>query len=140
MKMDRLVAAGIAWLFVAAVAFQVFLAGVGLLGAGTMEGHMGFGYLIPLIGLVLLIMVAGARVPRSTGLAGLLFVLTLVQIALAYARLDAPYVAAFHPVNALLLWLLGVAIALRATSFARASSVAPASAAVADAEPAPRTA
>ena len=140
MKTGRLVAAGIAWLFVAAVAFQVFLAGIGLLGAGTMEGHMGFGYLIPLTAFVLLIAVAGARVPRTTGLAGLLVVLSVVQIGLAWARVDAPFVAAFHPVNALLLWLLGVTIARRATSFARASAVEASLEPTANVESAPRVA
>jgi hypothetical protein len=119
MKTTRILAAGIAWLFVAAVAYQVFLAGVGLLGGGTMEGHVGFGYLIPLIALVELIVVAAAQVKGTTRLAGLLLGLTAVQIMLAYARFDTPSVAALHPVNALFLWLVAVIIARRLTAAAR---------------------
>lgn len=125
MKMLRFVAAGVAWLFLAAVVYQVFLAGVGVFGAGSMAQHRDFGYLIPLVALVLLIAVAIARTRGAILPAVLLVVLASVQTMLPWFRIDAPFVAALHPVNALVLALLGLVIARRATAFARESERAP---------------
>jgi hypothetical protein len=121
MKAARFVAAGSAWVFVAAVVLQVFLAGVGIFGAGTMEGHFGLGYLIPILALAVLIVLVVARARSAVVPAVVLVVLTGVQTILPWFRLEAPYVAALHPVNALAIGLLGYVIARRATAFARAA-------------------
>ncbi len=120
MKGIRLAAAGIAWLFVAAVVVQVFLAGVGIFGAGSLAQHRDFGYLIPLVALIVLLAMAVARVESTIKPALTLLVLAVVQTMLPWFRIDAPFVAALHPVNALVLGFLGVVIARRATAFARA--------------------
>ncbi|MBI2762277.1 MAG: hypothetical protein HYX54_00750 [Chloroflexi bacterium] len=106
----------LAWLFVAAVLVQVFLAGLAIFGATDGFGlHVDFGYtVIGLITLgVLLTAVAGSLSRREIGLSLLLLVLYVVQTALPAARASAPVIAALHPVNALVLFALGLIIARR---------------------------
>lgn len=106
----------LAWLFVAAVIFQVFLAGLAIFGATDGFGlHSEFGYTaIGLLTLgVLLAAVAGGLPRREIGLSLLLLVLYVVQTALPAARASAPVLAALHPVNAIVLFALGTIIARR---------------------------
>lgn len=119
----RLVYAVAAWLFVAAVVVQVFFAGLGLFaGARNFELHAFFGFtVVHLISLLLVILGALGRVGRrNIWLAVLLFVLVGVQVSLPGLRSDLPLVAAIHPVNALLIFWLGIQIALRARRLIRA--------------------
>ena len=109
----------LAWGFLGLLAIQVFLAGVGLFGAGTMAGHRDFGYLLSLLPLFLVIAAAVARAGQLVRLSGALLVLTFVQTLLPLVRQDLPLVAALHPVNALVLFALTATIARRATSGAR---------------------
>jgi len=109
----------LAWAFLGLLAIQVFLAGVGLFGAGTMAGHRDFGYLLSLLPLFLVIAAAVARAGRLVWLAGALLVLTFVQTLLPLLRADLPYIAALHPVNALVLAALTATIARRARGLAR---------------------
>lgn len=104
----------LAWGFLGLLAIQVFLAGVGLFGAGTMAGHRDFGYLLSLLPLFLLIAAAVARAGRLVWLSGALLVLTFVQTLLPLLKADLPYVAALHPVNAMVLVLLTETIGRRA--------------------------
>ena len=107
----------LAWLFVAAVVVQVFLAGLAIFGATRdFALHVDFGYtVIGLITLaVLLSAVIGGLPRRTTGLSLLLLVLYVVQTALPQAKASLPVVAALHPVNALVLLALGVILARRA--------------------------
>lgn len=104
----------LAWLFVAAVLVQVFLAGLAIFGATDGFGlHIEFGYTV--MGLmtlgVLLTAVAGGLPRREIGLSLLLLVLYVVQTALPAARASAPILAALHPVNAIVLFALGAIIA-----------------------------
>jgi len=106
----------LAWLFVAAVLVQVFLAGLAIFGAT--EGfalHTEFGYtVIGLITLaVLLTAVAGGLARLEIGLSLLLLGLYVVQTVLPAARASAPVLAALHPVNAIVLFALGTIIARR---------------------------
>jgi hypothetical protein len=117
-RIGRRLHAGLAWLFVAAVLVQVFLAGLGIFSAEVGFGwHVEFGYTV--IGLVtlgvLLSAIAGALPRREMGLSLLLLVLYVVQTALPQARASLPAVAALHPVNAVLLFTLGGIIARRST-------------------------
>jgi hypothetical protein len=120
MKVVRYVAAGAAWLFLAGVVYQVFLAGVGIFGAGPLAQHREFGYLIPVASLALLVVLAVARAESTVKPALLLVVLAGIQGILPWFRLEAPFVAALHPVNALAIGYLGLVVARRATAFARA--------------------
>ena len=117
-RISRRAHVGLAWLFVASVLVQVFLAGLGIFAPGVGFGwHVEFGYTV--IGIVtlgvLLSAIAAGRPRREVGLSLLLLVLYVVQTALPQARASLPAVAALHPVNAVLLFALGGIIARRST-------------------------
>lgn len=123
MRIWRYLFAAIAFLFVVGVVVQVFLAGVGLFGAGDMAGHVDFGYLLSVVPLLLLLLAWPARAGRRTAaLCAALLVATQVQTFLPLLRGDAPLVAALHPVNALLLFGLGLMVARRGLALARMSA------------------
>ena len=111
--MLRQVHAVVAAIFVGAILIQVFLAGLAipqLGGNGNFETHAGVGYLIGLITLVLFITAIAAGMGRRRILQSLGFVgLYVVQSSLPFMD-DAglPAVAALHPVNALVMFGLGV--------------------------------
>jgi len=118
----RITFAVVAWLFVAGVFYQVYLAGIGLFNPGVdqFSAHRGFGWMLHLAP-VLVLLVGWAAHPgsRTMWLIGALFTLVLFQPFLPSARVDSPAVAALHPVNAVLIAWLGITIALRATALAR---------------------
>jgi heme A synthase len=74
-------------------------------------------YLMPLLGLVLLIVsfFAASAVPGARKWAGIVFGLIVLQVALAFVAFSAPVVGALHGINALA--VLGTAV--RATMLAR---------------------
>ena len=116
----RLVFAVACWTFVAALVVQVFLAGAGLFELIDFTPHGLLGWTLPLVPIVLLILAILARVDRRTLLVGLaVLVVAFVQPELAAARYEAPIVAAFHPLNAILLVYLAWTLARRATKLAR---------------------
>jgi hypothetical protein len=105
-----------AWLFVAAVLVQVFLAGLGIFDPRLgFEWHIEFGYtVIGIVTLGVLLSAIAAGLPsREIGLCLLLLVLYVVQTVLPQARASFPVVAALHPVNAIVLFSIGVVIARR---------------------------
>lgn len=107
------------WAFVAAVVVQVFLAGLGLFaGSENWRTHVEFGYSAVWIVILLLpIFALVARLPRrEIGLSFLLLALYIPQCLLPpLVRAGAPgFIAAFHPVNALLMFGLAVRIGLQA--------------------------
>lgn len=128
MQIARVIFAGTAWLFVALVVVQVFLAGLGLFGSGGMGTHRDFGYLVASFPLLVLIAGVVARAGRLAWWSGGLLVLGTVQSILPWFAADAPFVAALHPVNALALAGLGLLIARGATALARERRRQPASA------------
>ena len=106
-----------AWAFVAAVIVQVFLAGMAVFGEGF-GTHVAFGY-SAIWGVALLIppLAWAGRVPRADlWLSVLLLALYVPQCLLPpIARSGGPaWIAAFHPVNAMLLFALGTMVAWRA--------------------------
>jgi Family of unknown function (DUF6220) len=116
--------AAAAWVFVAAVIVQVFLAGaaiVNLGGSGDFGTHIEFGYTA--VGLAAIVVVITALLARAGGrqalLSFVLLVLYIVQTILPTLRTTSPTLAALHPVNALLVFGLGVVVARRALSLAR---------------------
>ena len=119
----RITFAIVAWLFVGGVLYQVFLAGIGLFNPGVdqFSAHRGFGWMLHLAPLLVLLFGWAAHPGRGTmWLLAALFMLVLFQPFLPSARVDSPMVAALHPVNAVLIFWLGMTIALRATALARA--------------------
>jgi mercuric ion transport protein len=108
----------VAWLFVGCIFVQIFLAGLGVFDtASAFETHRDFAYLFGWLTLVMLILAAVGRVPRSLlGLAALTLVLFALQSVLVALRSDYPVVAALHPVNGVALLIVAIVIARRATA------------------------
>ena len=105
----------IAWLFLAAVITQFFLAGLGIFGAKSFEPHKDFGGVFHLLALLLLLLAIFVRRNRTDIILTVaLFVIVTVQFSLPEARDDAPGVAALHVVNALFIWIVGYHLAMRA--------------------------
>lgn len=111
----RQVHAGLAWFLVAAIVVQVWLAGAAipqLGGNGSFEDHRNFGYLIGVFALALVIAAIAARAGRRRiGQAVGLLVLYVVQSMLPYMDPGLPFAAALHPVNAAVMFWLGVVYA-----------------------------
>lgn len=102
-----------AWLLVASIVVQVFLAGsalVNLGGTGDFGAHIEFGYtVVGVIALTLVLTAVAARVPqRDVAISFGILLLYVVQTALPALRGSVAWLAALHPVNALLLF--GVAV------------------------------
>jgi hypothetical protein len=122
----RYVYFGMVWLYVAGLLVQVFLAGMGIFGvARDFAPHVGLGWLLHLVPVLLLIAAAVARVgSRLIWWNVALLVVQFVQPIFALARKDTPVVAAFHPVLALVVFWLAVTIGLRAWRLVREPSAA----------------
>lgn len=112
---------GLAWFVFTVVLLQFFLAGIGIFGEDAfgeeaIAPHAIAGLLMGPISLLLLLLAAAAAFTgslsgRRVGLTALLFVLFVVQFILGGPAQDiSPFVAALHPVNALI--LLGVSYTL----------------------------
>ena len=108
----RQVHAWVAWVFVASIVIQVFLAGLAipqLGGNGNFGTHQGFGYSIGLVALALVLTAVAARAGRRRILQSVgLLVLYVVQTILPNLDPGLSVAAALHPVGALLLFGLGV--------------------------------
>jgi hypothetical protein len=108
-----------AWLFVASIVVQVFLAGAAISnlgGSGNFETHVEFGYTgVGLVALAVLLTAVLSGLPRrEIGIAFGLLVLYVVQTILPSFQGSATWIAALHPVNALLLFVFAVWVARRA--------------------------
>jgi hypothetical protein len=69
--------------------------------------HLGFGYIVILAGLVLLALGVAAGIGRwRLGRHGVLAVLLIVQLFLAWIGMEEPVVGFLHPVNALFIFAL----------------------------------
>jgi hypothetical protein len=108
-------------LYLAALLVQVFLAGMALFGADRdFETHRSLGYLIHLTPIPLILVAVVARVGQRLLLwTGALFVVQAIQPLLPMLRADLPWAAALHPVLAVVLFWLGVTIALHAWRWVR---------------------
>ena len=108
-----------AWAFVITIVIQVFYAGAAITalgGSGSFRTHIDFGYTaVGLAAAAVLVTAFIARRPRrEIGIVAGLLGLYLVQTSLPFAKFDLPWVAALHPVNALLLFALAAWYARRA--------------------------
>ena len=105
---------GLAWLVLAGLVVQFYLAGAALFGAMTFQPHRTLGSLLAVAILLLLVLALVARPGRRlVGLAALLAGLTVVQVLLPSLQTGLPWVAALHVVVA-------VGIAAPAAAIARA--------------------
>ena len=116
------------WIYLAGILFQVFLAGMGLFGTTRdFEPHVGLGWILHLVPVLLLIVAAVARVGRQLIWWNVaLLVVQFVQPILATLRNDQPIVAAFHPVLALVIFWLALTIGLKAWRLVREPPPTPA--------------
>jgi Family of unknown function (DUF6220) len=105
---------GLAWLVLAGLVAEFYLAGAALFGAMTFQPHRTLGTLLAVAVLLLLVVALVARPGRRlVGLTALLAGLTVVQVLLPSARTGLPWVAALHV-------LVAVGIAAQAAAIARA--------------------
>lgn len=98
--------------FVACIAVQVFLAGLGVFDdPRSFVTHRDFGYLIGMFTLVLLILALVGRAPRRvTGASALLILLFAMQSVFVALRSDVPALAALHPVNGFLILFTAITV------------------------------
>lgn len=114
-----------AWLFVACVVAQVFLAGLGVFrSSADFEVHASFAFVFGWLTLVMLVLALVGRLGRrSIGSAVLLLVLFSLQSVLVELRTTMPELAAFHPLNGFLILLVAIVTAMDArTSLASMTS------------------
>jgi len=116
------------WAYVAGILVQVFLVGLALFGTTRdFEPHIGLGWILHLVPILLLIVAAIARVgSRLIWWNVALLVVQFIQPVLPSLRSDVPLVSALHPVLALIIFLLAYTIGLKAWLLVR--EPAPASA------------
>lgn len=105
----RLALPAVAALFTACTVAQVFLAGLGVFdGPGAFVTHREFGWTYGWLTLAILILALAARVPRRiTGATVLLLALFALQSVFVVVRVEAPAVAALHPLNGFAILALG---------------------------------
>jgi mercuric ion transport protein len=128
MHIVRLAYIGVAWLFLACVVVQVFLAGLGVFaGAHNFALHRDFGYVFGWLTLLLLLLALGGRLGRRwIGLSTLILVLFALQSVFVALREVLPAAAALHPVNALVIFGVALHVARRSrTLIGEASGVTP---------------
>ncbi|MEO8638365.1 MAG: DUF6220 domain-containing protein [Chloroflexota bacterium] len=119
----RFVYAALAWAFVAGILLQVYFIGLGLFSsADYKEIHASFGWILHLVPPFILLAAALARAGRIQVIRGvILAVLIFFVPILAAIRADAPLAAAFHPVGAVLAFVLALLVARRAASLLRST-------------------
>ena len=120
----RALSLAIAWLLVAGLFVQVFLAGLGVFASpADFITHQNFGYALELLPLLLVVTgLLGRLGRRFVGLAGLIFGLFLLQSVFVGVRVDAPTIAALHPVNGFVILLLSIVEAREVTIVVRPPS------------------
>lgn len=103
----------IAWLLVAALVVQVWLAGRGVFESPSVFAtHRDVGYTISLFPIVLLVVgFLGGLGRRVAIMAALIFALMILQSAFVVMRASSPAIAALHPVNGFLILLVAIMLA-----------------------------
>ena len=109
------------WAYVVGIVVQVFLIGMALFGTPhDFEPHIGLGWILHLVPVLLLVVAAIARVGASLlWWNAALLVVQFVQPILATLRSDQPVLAAFHPVLALIIFWLAFTIGINAWRLVR---------------------
>lgn len=109
----------VAWILAICILIQVFLAGLSIfVSPALISLHITFVHFFEGLPLLLLIFALCGRFSRSIPLLSLVLI---VQIALQYAfirlsgQLGTPIIAAFHPVNAVVMFWIAQYVARRAT-------------------------
>jgi hypothetical protein len=114
-ELARIAYQALAWIFVACLVVQIFLVGLDLFEViGTEAGvHRAFAYTYGWLAPILVLLAVAGRLPRHRlWLTMLLLVLFALQTYLPTLKDQAPWIAAFHAVNALFIFWLAVRLAL----------------------------
>jgi len=102
------------WAFVAGAFVQIYLAGMGVF-AGSFDNHRNWGYLLGLFPLLMVVFGLIGRIGRrEILLSALLFLQGMLQSVFALQRESNPAVAALHPVNGVLMLVIGIYLAIEA--------------------------
>jgi len=102
---------GLAWLAMLGWVAELYLIGTAVFGVTSTELHRRLGMALAVLVLLLLVVaLVGGLGRRLIGLSALLLILTIVQALLPSLRAEVPWLAALHPVNALV--LMGVTAAI----------------------------
>lgn len=112
-RVARYAFAVLALAFAAGIVLQVFFIGLGLfVGSENLALHREFGWILHLAPLLVVVAaaLAGAGRTRILQAVALVVVVWIVPI-LAAVRTDLPMVAAFHPVGALVAFVLSLVVA-----------------------------
>lgn len=123
----RYVYLGLIGIYLAGILVQVFLAGTGLFGVSRdFEPHIGLGWILHLVPVLLLIAAAVARVGRQLmWWTTALLLVQFIQPILPSLRADLPWAAALHPVLALIIFWLALTIGLKAWRLVQQPTPAP---------------
>ena len=105
--------AGIAWLLVAVLVYQVWLAGRGVFESPIVfSTHRDVGYTISFFPLVLIVLgFLGGMGRRVAIMAAAILGLVILQSVFVALRSSNPAIAALHPVNGFLILLIAVLLA-----------------------------
>jgi hypothetical protein len=109
----RTIHAVVAWLLVAALVVQVWLAGRGVFESATnFATHRDVGYTISLFPIVLIVLgLLGGMSRRATIMAVVIFGLLILQSVFVALRGSSPAIAALHPVNGFLILFFAIVVA-----------------------------
>jgi Family of unknown function (DUF6220) len=120
-RWSRYAFALVVWLFLIGVVVQTLYAGLGLFdGAANLEVHVGLGWTLHLVPILVLIAAALGRVGRGTLMWSVALLLTVgIQPFLPGFRTSVPVLAALHPVNALLIFGVTALLARRSLDLVR---------------------
>jgi hypothetical protein len=112
-RIARPIHLAVAWLLVAGLLVQVFLAGMGVFApAGEFETHRQFGYTLTLLPVILIVTSLVGGFGRSEAIAAAVMLgQFILQSVLVSLRDSTPAIAALHPVNGFLVLLIAVWLA-----------------------------
>lgn len=118
----------LAWLFLALLVVQVFLAGLGIFaGARNFALHIDLGYILHLAPILVLLAAALSRAGRKHWLWALaLAVVVFFVPVMVYFRQNLPELSALHPVLAMIAFGLAAMVARNSLLAVRATRVQPA--------------
>jgi hypothetical protein len=119
----RFVYAALVWAFVAGILLQVYFIGLGVFSSSDYnEVHATFGWILHLVPPFILLGAALARAGRTQIIRSVILAILIFFVPiLAAIRADAPLAAAFHPVGAVLAFVLATLVARGATSLLRST-------------------
>jgi len=107
-------------IFMAGLLVQFYLAGTAVFGAESYQPHRMLGFALTILVILMLVLALVGRLGRKVvGMALLLVLLVIVQALLPALRGPAPWIAALHPANALV--LMGVSVRLSRAGQAEAA-------------------